>query len=336
MALRTLSAICGTVTVAAAYLAGRELSGRRAGVIAGILVAANPYLIWYSQEARSYAMLGMFTALGLYYFARARSRGDARSLAMWAIASALALCSHYFAVFVIAPEAVLLLTGLRTTRRVVGAIAAVGAVGLALVPLAVVQEGSGRGNGFTAISLAQRAATAVVKYATVEGSAPQAGIAGTTPGQRELALVAVLLVVTAAVLITVRGSPRERRGAILAATVAAAAFVVPFVLAVVGFDFVDPRNLMAALVPGLVAVGIGLAVARARVVGRLAIAAAIAVFAIGLHAAATQPALGAHVTTGVPRVAAVSPTPIRWASTSSPPDGRTPMQYYAGGSLPHF
>jgi mannosyltransferase len=333
VALRALSAICGTVTVVAAYLAGRELSGRRAGMLAGILVAANPYLIWYSQEARSYAMLVMFGALGLYFFARARARGDARSLLMWSVASALALCSHYFAVFAILPEAVLLLARLGPVRRVIGAIAGVGAVGLALVPLAVAQEGGGRGNAFTSFSLAQRAATAVVKYATVEGPAPQAGIASTTPGEHQLALVAVLLLVAAVVLVTLRGSRHERRGAATAAAVAAAAFVVPLALAVAGFDFVDPRNLISSLVPALVAVGICFAVARAKPAGRLASVTAVIVFALGLNASATQSSLQRHdwraAVAAVPRLRSVGLFVV-------PADGRTPMQYYAGGSLPHF
>ncbi len=39
------------------YLCGRELVSRRAGVVAAALAAVNPFMIWYSQEAREYMLL---------------------------------------------------------------------------------------------------------------------------------------------------------------------------------------------------------------------------------------------------------------------------------------
>jgi mannosyltransferase len=70
--LRFLSAVFGTLTVPVVYLAARELSSsRRAGVFAAALVALNPFLFFYSQEARAYALLILLVALGLYVFARA-------------------------------------------------------------------------------------------------------------------------------------------------------------------------------------------------------------------------------------------------------------------------
>src|SRR5438876_576650 len=57
--LRSLSALAGTLTIPAAYAAGRALSSRRAGLIAAALFAVNPLLVWYSQEARAYALLAL-------------------------------------------------------------------------------------------------------------------------------------------------------------------------------------------------------------------------------------------------------------------------------------
>src|SRR3954469_12915120 len=54
--LRSLSALFGTLAVPAAYLTARRLASPVAGAIAAGLVALNPYLVWYSQEARSYAL----------------------------------------------------------------------------------------------------------------------------------------------------------------------------------------------------------------------------------------------------------------------------------------
>src|SRR4051812_39825565 len=50
--LRSLSALAGVATVPVAFLIGRQLRGERAGLAAAALVAVNPMLLWYSQEAR--------------------------------------------------------------------------------------------------------------------------------------------------------------------------------------------------------------------------------------------------------------------------------------------
>ena len=57
--------------VPVAYGRGARLIGRRAGLIAAALTACNPLLIWYSQEARSYSMLVLLSAVSL---ARVRVR----------------------------------------------------------------------------------------------------------------------------------------------------------------------------------------------------------------------------------------------------------------------
>lgn len=334
VAVRSLSAVFGTITVVLAYFAGRELASRRAGLVAALLVALNPYLIWYSQEARSYGALVMFGALALYFFARARRTHARRPLAGWAIASGLALLSHYFAVFFIVPEALLLLIWSEPARRrgTVATVAAVAAVGLAVMPLAVMQEGSGRGNGFTQFPVAQRVETALVKYATVEGAAPQAGILSTTPVEREIGLIGVGLVAVAVLLVMTRGSPTERRGAGVAAGVAVAAFGVPVLMAWGGFDYVDPRNLIGAVVPALVALGIGLSV-RGVGLGVLATLGCAAMFAYGLHAESTTPAMQRH-----DWQAAASTLPQRHGAELYvvPQDGRTPLSYYTGRRLDKF
>ena len=63
-------------------------------------------LIWYSQEARSYALLIFFGALSFLFFVRSLETRRGRDLALWAVTSALALGSHYFAFFAVGIEAV--------------------------------------------------------------------------------------------------------------------------------------------------------------------------------------------------------------------------------------
>src|SRR5205809_3615402 len=54
--LRSLSAVIGIATVPVAYAAATALVSRRAGLITAALVATSPFLVWYSQEARSYSL----------------------------------------------------------------------------------------------------------------------------------------------------------------------------------------------------------------------------------------------------------------------------------------
>ena len=63
LALRLPSAFAGLLTVAAAIALGRQLYGPGAGALAGLFVALSPLAVYYSQEARMYAQLGLLAAL---------------------------------------------------------------------------------------------------------------------------------------------------------------------------------------------------------------------------------------------------------------------------------
>jgi len=137
VALRSLSALCGTLAVPVIYAAAAQLaSSRRAGVAAAAVVALNPLLVWYSQETRAYALLTLVVALSLLAFARALAAPQPRTLALWAGAAALAMSTHYFAVFVVAAEGLWLVAATRRWAAVVAAGTPVVALGLGLGLLA--------------------------------------------------------------------------------------------------------------------------------------------------------------------------------------------------------
>ena len=143
----------------------RELSSRRAGVMTAALVALNPFLVWYSQEARAYGPV-LFVALGLYVFARALSKPTRGRLTVWALVSILAIFTHYFAVFTVVPEAAWLFWTVRPRRRPFAAVAAVGVAGGALLPLAVSQQGSNATEWFKETSILTRAWQTPVHFAS--------------------------------------------------------------------------------------------------------------------------------------------------------------------------
>ncbi len=66
---RLPSAFFGTAMCIAAALLGSCLLGKK-GWIVGLLLALSPFHIWYSQEARQYAMLGMWGAFAILFHAR--------------------------------------------------------------------------------------------------------------------------------------------------------------------------------------------------------------------------------------------------------------------------
>jgi mannosyltransferase len=282
--LRSLSALFGTLTVPAAYLAARELASRRAGVIAALFVAVNPYLVWYSQDARSYALFVLFSTWGLYFFARALRDATPRNLALWVGASTLAVCSHYFAVFPIAAEGLWLIAAIPNRRRAIMAVGGTAAVGLALLPLAVAQEGSGRRNLFADVPLLDRAREGALNFVASEEPGWLAGSHSVDDVQRVAALAGLILVIAGGVLVLRRGLPDEKRGAAAAATVGVTAFLAPFALAAAGLDLVDPRNLIGSLVPLLIAGGIAFGLRNSRSLGLVCAAAAALLFATVLLA----------------------------------------------------
>lgn len=66
--LRLPSLLSGILTVYFVFKIAEVLAGRRVGVIAGLLAATNPLLIYYSQEGRTYAMTTFFVSASFYYF----------------------------------------------------------------------------------------------------------------------------------------------------------------------------------------------------------------------------------------------------------------------------
>jgi mannosyltransferase len=256
--LRSLSALAGTATVVAAYGAGASLVSRRVGLIAAALVAVNPFLIWYSQEARAYALVTLFVSVGLWLFGRALA-GERQALAGWALVSGLALATHYFAAFVVLPEAVWLMARASERRRAVAAVLIPGIVLLAELPLLFDQ----RGNGESATQ------SAIVKR--IVGVPKDLVVGFSFPGELFGSIVAALLVVTGLALLATRTPARERVRALIPGTMAAFAVVAPIVLAGGGADYVTARNAIVAVVPGVVCLGASYAANRAGVVAASAL-----------------------------------------------------------------
>lgn len=71
---RGLSIVFGLATVYVVFLLGKKLFDRKIGVVAALLLATSGLHVYYSQEARMYAMTTFFTALAFYLFTRVGER----------------------------------------------------------------------------------------------------------------------------------------------------------------------------------------------------------------------------------------------------------------------
>ena len=120
--LRFLPAVFGIACVFAGYHLGRRLFDETAGLLAALLLAVNPFLIHYSQDARPYTLF-LLGALGsLYFVLQLAARGYWRDVAGYALATGVALYSHPFGVFLLPAQAAAFLLWLPEHRPDVRAI----------------------------------------------------------------------------------------------------------------------------------------------------------------------------------------------------------------------
>jgi len=271
VALRSLSALAGIAVIPITYLCGRELVSRWAGLVAAAFAAVSPFMIWYSQEARSYALLAALSGASFLFCARAWRTAARRDLVWWAVFSALAILTHFYAGYLVAPEAVLLLYRVRRRATVV-AVGAVAVVQLAMLPLAISDTTHPLGwiTTFSLWTRVQQISIDLGLRTLYESSLVTHGV-----------LIAALLAAACTALIVLAGGRDERRGAAFAGGLAAFVVLAPIVLALLGRDYVVPRNLTPAWIPLAVVLGAACTVPRARLLGAGLAAALIAVFIWG-------------------------------------------------------
>ncbi len=256
--LRSLSAVAGLGTVLLSYAAASRLLDRRVGLIAGTLVACSPLMIWFSQEARAYALASCLAAGAFLCLVGYLDTGRSRWLAGWALSSALGLATHYFLVFVVAPEILWLLLRGRRDPGCRAAIAGVVAAGGALVPLALSQLATGHADYISQGGLGQRLV-----------QVPKQLLIGYASPLQQLTGVLSALLVLAGLLPLVHHRARLGDRLLLPLTVGFGAVLIPVALAFVGIDFVNTRNLLPALPLLLIVLAIGLSITAPARAGKL-------------------------------------------------------------------
>ncbi len=209
------------------------------------------------------------------------SYGTSGDLTLWGVFSGLALATHYFAFFPVAAEAAWLLR--RRGRDSLRGLWIVAGFGLLLAPLAIHQTLQNHAEWIGNHSLGHRLWEIGVVFTVGE-----IGDIIARPERPALALVPAALVVGLLVFLAARGGSDERRAGGRVLTIAAATIATPLLIALLvpSKDYVLARNMLPALVPLLVAAGIGATLRGARR-GAAVLGVALFVYSLGFCLAAS-------------------------------------------------
>lgn len=199
---RLLSTLAGTVSVPLVFAIGRRLFDSPTAAAAALLTAVAPFQVFYGQEVRMYALLGLWNLMASYGLIAAWQRGTKWGWPLFTTGIVLALYTHPLGW---APP-IALLTGIVLTapgRRALlrPALVSVAAAGFAFLPWAAVlaaQSGAVLGSFWAAPPTAVNAAAS--PYLFFMG--PFAG-AGLFP----LAIAAVLLTLALSLPAALRRHP---------------------------------------------------------------------------------------------------------------------------------
>ena len=325
--LRVLSAVAGTLTLPVLYAIGASIGARRAGLIAAALGAVQPMLWWYSQEARVYALFVFLSALALLALVVAVRDRSTWALALWTLVSALMLTTHYFSLFLLAPQAVWLLAAWGGARReVLLALVGLAVVAVALSVTFALELGQ---PGFAHLPLGPRVRVLV----------PQL-IASPSPPASALWIGALALVLFGAARALLWATEQQRILARNLAALAAWDILAPVLAAVAGKDYIVTRNLIGVLIPALVLVGIGLALPRAPRVGATGAALTAAVWLGTIIAIVADPALqridikAAAASLGPPTLDRIVLSPGSYLFGFTLPRYVTPTSPFGPGKIP--
>jgi len=115
--IRVFSALAGALAAAFLVMAGREMGmSAPARWLCGLLVATNPMLVWYGQQARCYALVTMALSLWLWLVPKTIHGGEKRWTALLCLVLLAGFSTHYFFAFPVAGGLVVLLWGYSRTR----------------------------------------------------------------------------------------------------------------------------------------------------------------------------------------------------------------------------
>jgi 4-amino-4-deoxy-L-arabinose transferase-like glycosyltransferase len=115
--LRLPSFLAGMATIPLVFAVAIRTVGRIAGIVAAALVALSPFLIFYSTQARPYAVMVFLVLASTQALLLALEREGWRWWAVYAVCSCAAMYTQYTAVFVLIVQAAWVFLYHPTVRR---------------------------------------------------------------------------------------------------------------------------------------------------------------------------------------------------------------------------
>lgn len=115
LSVRFPSVIFGVLTVFFTYLIGKELFSKKVGFLAAIFLSLAPLHIYYSQEARMYALAAFATTLSFYFLVRLFNKKPA--FLGYSLSVAVVLYSDYLTYFVVPTQLIYTLFYYRSELR---------------------------------------------------------------------------------------------------------------------------------------------------------------------------------------------------------------------------
>jgi mannosyltransferase len=102
--LRLPSLVAGVATVPLTYLLGARTVGRPVGLVGATLVALSPFMLFYSTEARGYALAVALVLCSTLALLAAVESGRGRWWVLYVVCSCAAVLTHYTTVFALAAQ----------------------------------------------------------------------------------------------------------------------------------------------------------------------------------------------------------------------------------------
>lgn len=268
VATRAWAFAMGCLGVLAVYLLARRMfRDRQIALFAAFMLALSAFHIYYSQEARFYAMAVAVGALQIAAFLRAADERSTRAWLVAALASAAALYTHYFLAVLLPIEAVYLVAVAAWTIRPARSalrLLAMGAGSQALAVAAFAPWAAGVLRHQVGANYPQLPpldwARVYETFVVLVGMAPPSSVIPLYAGQAHMTDVLLALAAIGLVASLKAGNPRV----VLLAAVLAAIVPAAWTADRIGHYFWAERQVIFALVPLYVLAAAG---ARAVLVG---------------------------------------------------------------------
>lgn len=103
---KLISAIAGTLCIPAIYFLGKTMFSKGVGFNAAILLTITPALIYYSQEARAYELLVLFSILSSYFFLLIQDKRTYFYTFLYLISSIFLINLHFYGIWIFAAQVV--------------------------------------------------------------------------------------------------------------------------------------------------------------------------------------------------------------------------------------